>query len=246
MPNEWFRFRHFTIHQDKCAMKVGTDSVLLASWTPLEGHERKIADLGTGTGILALIMAQRSDAAITAFESDKDAATQASENFASSPWQRRLECHQKLIQQVEGADFDLCIFNPPFFTRQLSSPQPTRNQARHMGNQHAGEWFQACQRLLNEHGKLSFIIPVQEEAIWVAAASQAGFYPHSKTLVAGSPGRPNVRVLYWMGRTALPLIHQSSIVLQSVQRGEYSAEFEKLVREIYPESHFAKNSKPID
>jgi len=237
MPNTYFQFKHFLVNQDRCAMKVGTDSVLLGAWAPLLGNEKRIADLGTGTGILALIMAQRSNARVIAYESEADAASQASENFSVSPWSSRLECRCIRIQEVQEDSFDLCIFNPPYFNRQLQSPNPVRNQVRHMNNQLPGEWMDACKRLLHRTGRICMIIPVQEENVWLEAALTEGFVLNRKILVSGQPDKTPLRVLLEFARQENETMY-GTLVIQSRQRGVYTSDFKEITSSVYPDSYW--------
>jgi tRNA1Val (adenine37-N6)-methyltransferase len=236
MPNNWFRFRHFIIRQDRCAMKVGTDSVLLGSWFPLGGDELRIADLGTGTGILALIMAQRSKADVVAFESDPEAGMQASENFSASPWPERISCVTGDIRDTAPAHFDVCIFNPPYFNRKLNAPDPLRNQARHMLGQSPYDWMQACDRLLHEKGRVGLIIPTEEEKTWLQAANNSGFFPQLRVMVKGKPGKEVKRILYVLSRLpAMPETEQ--LTIETEVRGKFTEAFAALVYDIYPDTN---------
>ncbi|HYX05427.1 MAG TPA: methyltransferase, partial [Bacteroidales bacterium] len=133
MSQSGFRFKQFTIIQDKTAMKVGTDGVLLGAWTRPE-KAASILDIGTGTGLIALMMAQKSKALITAVEIDKDAADQAQQNTENSPWHERIQVHQSSVQEFSanfGKKFDLIISNPPYFHQSFKNPGIKRSLARH-------------------------------------------------------------------------------------------------------------------
>src|SRR6476620_10639106 len=129
-----FNFKQFTVVQDRCAMKVGTDGVLLGAWTPLVNNPYNILDIGTGTGIIALMLAQRSHAEqIDAIEIDDAAYEQATENFENSPWNDRLYCYHagldEFVDEVEE-EFDLIVSNPPFYTENYKSDNEQRDAAR--------------------------------------------------------------------------------------------------------------------
>jgi len=140
MSNKPFQFKQFTINQDRCAMKVGTDGVLLGAWTPLTNNPYNILDIGTGTGIIALMLAQRSQAEylnlnsqmaqqIDAIEIDDDAFEQATDNFENSPWKERLYCYHagldEFLDEVKE-EFDLIVSNPPFYSEDYKSSDEKR------------------------------------------------------------------------------------------------------------------------
>ena len=145
MSNSYFQFKQFTVFHDRCAMKVGTDGVLLGAWTRT-GQGCSILDIGTGTGLIALILAQRiPDARITAVELDREAALQAAENVRNSPWAARIEVVEADIRQYAtrvSHPFDIIVSNPPFFNSSLHSPSEARTQARHTDSLSYAELFQ--------------------------------------------------------------------------------------------------------
>ncbi|MGB5435860.1 MAG: methyltransferase, partial [Maribacter sp.] len=129
-----FKFKEFIIHQDRCAMKIGTDGVLLGAWTSLAGHPKSILDIGAGTGLLALMLAQRCGAeTIDALEINADAYEQCVENFEASPWDDRLFCYHagldEFMDEIED-QYDLIVSNPPFFSEDVSSGDFARDTAR--------------------------------------------------------------------------------------------------------------------
>ncbi|MBA4166660.1 MAG: methyltransferase, partial [Chitinophagaceae bacterium] len=137
MPNSYFRFRRFTVWQDRCAMKVCTDACLFGAWLANEVHDAvHVLDIGTGTGLLSLMFAQNSSASVNALEIDKDASVQAAENFNSSPWAYRLKVIDKSVQDYTAAFpgtslYDLVFSNPPFYSNDLKSSDSRRNLAQH-------------------------------------------------------------------------------------------------------------------
>ena len=127
-----FRFKQFAVRQDRCPMKVGTDGVLLGAWAEVRPGDRRMLDVGTGTGLIALMLAQRSAAWITAVDIDVECATQAAENFAASPWADRLDAVSVAVQRYDPVEkFDLIVSNPPYYVDSLLSPDEGRNTARH-------------------------------------------------------------------------------------------------------------------
>ncbi|MGB7843961.1 MAG: methyltransferase, partial [Salinimicrobium sp.] len=163
--NKPFQFKHFTINQDKTAMKVGTDGVLLGAWVSLADEPYSILDIGAGTGVIALMIAQRSSAElIDALEIDEDAYEQAVENFENSEWGDRLFCYHAAFDEFveemqEEEKYDLIVSNPPFYSADYSSGNPKRDQARFADALPFGELLEGVSLLLSKKGKFSLIIP---------------------------------------------------------------------------------------
>jgi len=150
-----FRFKQFAVRQDRCPMKVGTDGVLLGAWAEVRPGDRRMLDVGTGTGLIALMLAQRSAAWITAVDIDVECATQAAENFAASPWADRLDAVSVAVQRYDPVEkFDLIVSNPPYYVDSLLSPDEGRNTARHAAGLPFGELAAAVVRLLSPGGRL--------------------------------------------------------------------------------------------
>ena len=169
-----FRFKEFAIEQEECAMKVGTDGVLLGAWA--NGGQR-ILDVGTGTGVIALMMAQRfPEARITAIDIDEGAVRQAMLNVERSPYADRVEVSHERLQQHVG-EYDAVVSNPPFFIDAMHAPDRQRNTARHAVTLTYTELMQAAWRMLNDNGELSVVVPfdyrqrMEDEAIFL------GFFP---------------------------------------------------------------------
>lgn len=156
-----FRFKQFSVEQQRCAMKVGTDGVLLGAWCDLRESDRRILDIGTGTGVIALMAAQRCPSArITAVDIDSDCAAQARDNIAASPWSDRVEAVCGDIRSFEPAEqFDHIVTNPPYFTSSLLPPDRARSVARHCTELSFADIVAAADRLLAAGGRLSLILP---------------------------------------------------------------------------------------
>ena len=154
-----FDFKQFSICQDQCAMKVGTDGVLLGAWA--DGG-RRILDIGTGTGIIALMMAQRfPDAAIDAIEIDHDACRQAAGNIAATPFADRIRIHECPIQHFQPTmRYDVIVSNPPYFINSMKNPDKKRATARHTDTLSPRDLFMAAEKMLDENGIFSIIIPI--------------------------------------------------------------------------------------
>lgn len=178
MGKNSFQFRQFTIHQDRCAMKVGTDGTLLGAWASLGLPEGRILDIGTGTGLIALMMAQRfPEAQVTGIDIDTDAVGQASENALESPFKERIMIREGDVTRMEDTDgFDAIVCNPPFFDRSLTCPDQQRTEARHTVSLTYRQLMESAFRLLKDDGRLSVIIPSDCRSRLESEAHLVGFF----------------------------------------------------------------------
>lgn len=194
-----FRFKQFTVHQDRCAMKVGTDGVLLGAWTSVAHGPKLILDIGTGSGLIALQMAQRCAAAkIDAVEIDVDAYAQCVENFEGSPWTERLRGFHTAFQkfaETSGKAYDLIVSNPPYHTESTESPDKGRIRARQNKSLPFDVLLGGVAKLLADGGRFSMIAPFGEERGIVAAAADHTLFPLRITRVQGNPSAPVKRSL---------------------------------------------------
>ncbi|MFM7080201.1 MAG: tRNA1(Val) (adenine(37)-N6)-methyltransferase [Bacteroidota bacterium] len=235
MSQSVFHFRHFTIHQDKCAMKVGTDAVLLGAWIHAAGSKR-ILDIGTGTGLIALMMAQKSNAQIDAIDIDQDASVQAAENFNDSLWSDRLNAISGPVQEYAKESieqYDLIVSNPPYFMGAHPAPSEARNVARHM-DEHLSieELVEAVHRLLTENGRFCIILPYIEGSRFKSYASEHGLYPTRITKVITKTGKTEKRVLMEFAKSIIDC-QEDEIILQD-ELGNYTEQYRKLTTDFYP------------
>ena len=194
-----FQFKQFSVAQDRCAMKVGTDAVLLGAWSALDHMPNTILDIGSGTGILALIMAQRSTAElIDALEIDADAYEQCVHNFETSDWGDRLFCYHasldEFVDEIEDT-YDLIISNPPFYTDHFKSRNEARNKARFEDALPFEELLTSASKLLSVTGQLNVIIPFSEEINFISLAKNVDLYPIRILRVRGLEESPVKRSL---------------------------------------------------
>lgn len=194
-----FQFKQFSVAQDRCAMKVGTDAVLLGAWSALDHMPNTILDIGSGTGILALIMAQRSTAElIDALEIDADAYEQCVHNFETSDWGDRLFCYhaslEEFVDEIEDT-YDLIISNPPFYKDNFKSKNEARNKARFEDALPFKELLTSASKLLSVTGQLNVIIPFSEEINFISLAKNVDLYPIRILRVRGQEESPVKRSL---------------------------------------------------
>lgn len=231
MANPYFQFKQFTVWHDKCALKVGTDGVLLGAWAPAK-EARQILDTGTGTGLVALMLAQRSQAFITALEIDKEASIQATENVDRSPWQNRIEVVQADFKTYNPTQrFDLIVCNPPYFIDSMKCIDEQRNTARHNNELNYEELLQGVSLLLSEDGVFTLVIPtvVSEKVKSIAAEYQ--LYPSRQLFVITKPGANSKRTL--INFTKEKQVCQKEELLTEISRHKYSQEYIDLTKAFY-------------
>lgn len=236
MPKDQFQFRQFTIRQDRCLMKVGTDGVLLGAWANVRGAGT-ILDIGAGTGLIALMLAQRAPKArIDAVELDPGSAEQAAENIAASPWHDRVRVFPLPIQDFdapEGRMYDLIVSNPPFFTGALKSPKAGRNQVRHGETLSFSDLLRSVGRLLPPQGRFSLILPYAEAKTFHELAVHYHLFTGRIREVHSRLGKPVERVLMEFGRAPAPLVREPALCLQGDGAGGRSEEYGELTEGFY-------------
>ncbi|MXN92064.1 methyltransferase [Flavobacterium sp. Sd200] len=231
-----FQFKQFTIQQDKTAMKVGTDGVLLGAWAPIKHNPYSILDIGAGTGLIALMLAQRSHAEqIDAMEIDDDAYEQAVENFENSPWGDRLFCyHAGLDEFMEEPEdeYDLIVSNPPFYTEDYTSGDPQRDAARFAHSLPFEDLAEATGILLSENGIFATILPYKEEAHFIALMREEGLYPFKITHVKGTPTTDVKRSLMAFDRNETNVAEVDELIIET-SRHQYTPDYIELTKDFY-------------
>ncbi|MGY3903044.1 tRNA1(Val) (adenine(37)-N6)-methyltransferase [Aeromonas lusitana] len=227
-----FTFKQFHIAHDRCAMKVGTDGILLGAWAPVAGA-RRVLDIGAGSGLIALMLAQRStnDCQIDAVELDKDAAAQARENIAASPWAHRVNLMESAIQEHRAAPYDLIVSNPPYFVAGQSFEDPARALARHTGSLDPHALLSACQRLLAPDGQVALVVPTPMAAEILCISSNYDLFESCYTAVITREGKEANRVLLRLCR-GLNRCERGEIVIHSAAGG-YSDRYIQLTHPFY-------------
>ncbi|WP_053971124.1 tRNA1(Val) (adenine(37)-N6)-methyltransferase [Mangrovimonas sp. ST2L15] len=233
-----FQFKQFSVNQEHCAMKIGTDGVLLGAWSKIDNHPRNILDIGAGTGVISLMLAQRSDApAIDALEIDPDAYEQSVDNFENSPWDDRLFCyHAEFTEFVaemfeEEETYDIIVSNPPFYTEEVSSGNSKRDQARMSSSLPFEDLIEGTSLILSENGIFNVVIPNKEETTFIQLASQFGLFPLEIMRVKGT-GIAEIKrsLLAFSFEQKDPKI--SELIIES-ERHQYTDAYKELVKDFY-------------
>ena len=212
-------------------MKVGTDGVLLGAWTPAENANR-ILDLGAGTGLISLMIAQKSRASITAIEIDEASALQCEENFKASPWSDRLTVVNQDVFQFETPElFDVVVSNPPYHDENVFSPQKQRALAR-SAEIPLRHWLEKAYSLSHENGIFSWIIPAHKENEILQDAQFIGWFPSKITRVRPNALKSNVRILFQFQKKKTELI-LDELTIETEQRGMYTEAYQSLCKDYY-------------
>ncbi|NBU80144.1 MAG: methyltransferase domain-containing protein [Flavobacteriaceae bacterium] len=231
-----FQFKKFTVQQDKCAMKVGTDSVLLGAWCPINNNPYSVLDIGAGTGILSLMLAQRSNVSqIDAIEIDEDTYEQCVENFESSPWGDRLFCfHAGLDEFIDEPEdqYDIIISNPPFYSEDYKTGSEKRDLARFQEAMPFEDLIEAADLLLSENGIFSVIIPFAEEKKFINLCAEVELYPIKVTRVKGTPTTEIKRSLLAFKRYELSVLTADELIIETA-RHQYTEDYIALTKDFY-------------
>lgn len=228
-----FKFKQFKVSQAKTAAKVGTDAVLLGAWTPHSPQIKNILDVGTGTGVISLMLAQRTQSAeITAIEIDADAFMESLTNFEQSPWASRIQCLNTDFRSFEAdSTFDLIVSNPPFYTEKTLAPTHQRSIARNVIGLSFKDLIEKVNYFLNSTGVFSVIIPFTEVADFCEIARQNKLFPFRITHVRGHAKSPIKRSLLAFSRQNIePIITELQI---EIERHQYTADYKELTRDFY-------------
>lgn len=230
-----FHFKKFSIDDSKAAMKIGTDSVLLGAWTPCE-NETRILDIGSGSGILALMMAQRNkNVYVDAVELEPEAASLAKNNIQLSPWPGQVNIFNSSIQhfRIDNLQkYSLVICNPPFFTDSLKTPGKARTMARHNDTLPVAELLNITSDVLTENGKAAFILPSDAFGNWKTEAAKYNLFPDQVTEVKSSPDHIPHRVLVVFTHSEKQPVTSNEFIIY-ISRSMYSNEYKALTKDFY-------------
>ena len=240
MPNPYFRFQKFIIRQEKCAMKVCTDACLFGAWVANRmKNAGRILDIGTGTGLLSLMVAQKSMALIDAIEIDKDACEQAGENFQNSPWANRLNIINAPVQQFatsflydNTSSYDLVLSNPPFHKNDLRSQDSKRNIAMHSETLGLDQLMDSANKMLMPGGFFSLIIPYRRAEYTRRLAAEKGFCLTDIVNIRQTARHTYFRTIYLFCKSSCEPAKASEIIIKNDNQ-TYTAEFGKLMQDYY-------------
>ncbi len=234
MPNTYFNFKQFTINQDRCAFKVGTDGVLLGARADVSGV-RNILDIGTGTGLIALMLAQRSDAEITAIEPDRQSFEQARMNVRQSRWAERIIVINSDLQNYEPGEtrFDLIVTNPPFFTGSLKNPDNVKAAARHDIYLNYNDLLNGVLRLIGEKGRFVIILPFVEGNIFSGKAREYGLRCNKILKIKPLPASPVKRLILTFSGHQHDIIEDEELIIENGRRHEFTDDYKNLTRDFY-------------
>lgn len=232
-----FQFKQFSLQQDRCAMKVGTDGVLLGAWAPIDHKPYSVLDIGAGTGLIALMLAQRSQAEqIDAIEIDENAFEQCVDNFENSPWNDRLFCfHASLddfMDDLEDEEYDLIVSNPPFYSEDFKTENEQRDLARFQDALPFEDLVEAASVLLSETGVLAVIVPYKEEAKLIALAKECDLFPLKITRVKGTPTSEIKRSLLAFSFAEIADFPTDELIIETA-RHQYTEDYIALTKDFY-------------
>lgn len=231
-----FRFKQFEIHQQQSAMKVGTDGVLLGAWANIKDSKR-VLDIGTGTGLIALMMAQRNEnALIDAVEIDKNSYEEAKYNFDISKWSNRLSVFHSSIQDFANKiteKYDFIISNPPYFINSTKSDKATKNQVRHTDSLSFEDLLTAVNQLLTSDGKFCIILPFSEGEVFYNLAKAKEIHCTKKVKIRGREFKPIERLLMEFSKEKKSYEENNLTIQNSPKRHDYTEDYVNLTKDFY-------------
>ena len=232
-----FRFKQFAVEDSACAMKIGTDGVLSGAWAKLNNKgESRLLDIGSGSGLIALMLAQRfPNAYITGIDIDENAVLQSKDNFSNSPWNSRLKAYCTSLQEYSSTTqerYDLIVSNPPFFQQGLHCPDPQRTQARHTQTLPYEDLLHYSLRLLRPTGSLQLILPAQEEENILAMTRQTGYFLQRICRIRGRAHKPYKRILLHFGLEPASHAEETELTLET-EVGKRSKAYQDLCKDFY-------------
>jgi tRNA1Val (adenine37-N6)-methyltransferase len=227
-----FQFKHFSIQQENTAMKVGTDGVLLGAWSTIKAG--KVLDIGSGTGLIAIMLAQRNNKlVIDAVELENNAYQEAVENISNCNWSDRITIHHTAIQNYPPTKkYDIIVSNPPFFIDSTKAPKTERNAARHTDSLSFEDLITSVTQLLKSEGIFSMILPLVEAEFFIDLARQKKLYLTKKCIVKPNPIKPAKRVLMEFSFHQKEILEEE-LTIETETRHQYTKEYISLTKEFY-------------
>ncbi len=212
-----FRFKQFIVEDDRSTMRIGTDAILLGAWAE-PGTAKSILEIGTGCGVISLILAQMSDALIDAIDIDEESVNQAGSNFLQSPWSEKLHSHSISLQDfisISKQKYDLIITNPPFFIDSMPSPDARKNRARHTTDMSQKDLINGVVHLLKDDGSFLVILPAEEGRKFTTLVETAGLFIQKQMKVRPKAGKPVNRILSEFGFQPCEVPFQEELVIRN-------------------------------
>jgi tRNA1Val (adenine37-N6)-methyltransferase len=233
MANSHFTFKEFTIFQEKAAFKAGTDGVLLGAVADVTNRKR-ILDIGTGTGLISIMLAQRCDAEIVSLEPDYESFLQAEENVLQCKWKSRINVINSDLQNYtcDEVKFDLIVTNPPFFSNSLKNPDPRKSSARHNDSLSSDDLLTHVSRLMNDGGIFQLIMPYVEGTIFIAEAQEYGLYCNNILKIKPLPTAEVRRLIMTFSRDRLKLTERF-LTIERGERHEFTDDYKALTKDFY-------------
>jgi tRNA1Val (adenine37-N6)-methyltransferase len=233
MTNNYFSFKEFTINQGRAAFKVGTDGVLLGASADIS-NKKRILDIGAGTGLITIMLAQRCDADIVSIEPDYESFLQAEENVAQCRWKGRIKVINSDLQKFTSVDekFDLIVSNPPYFSNSLKNPDPRKSSARHTDLLTSADLLSGVAELLDNKGVFQVIMPYVESTIFIAEAQQYGLYCNSILKIKPLPTAEIRRFIMTFSWERLKLT-EMFLTIERGERHEFTKEYKTLTKDFY-------------
>ena len=232
MANDYFQFKQFTIRQDRCAMKVGTDGGLLGAWADLTDTHR-LLDIGTGTGLIAIMAAQRNpELQIDAIEIDPAACKQAKENVQDCPWKERIQVFQGRVQDFkQDYLYDIITCNPPFFINSTQNPERSKTMARHCSTLSHEDILNVSEKLLSPEGKICIILPIPETEHFITLVQSHKWFINKFTTICPTPNKPPKRKLMEISKRQKDIVNKT-ITLET-ERHVYHESYARLTKDFY-------------
>jgi tRNA1Val (adenine37-N6)-methyltransferase len=233
MANDHFSFKQFKIYQDKAAFKVGTDGVLLGASADINGVKR-ILEVGSGTGLIAIMLAQRCDAQIVTIEPDQDSFIQASDNVKLCKWSSRIKVVNSDLKNYDPVNekYDMIVTNPPYFNCSLKNTDPRKSAARHNDSLTSDELLNGVSRLMEDRGRFQLIMPYVEGNVFIAEAQQYGFYCNNILKIKPLPSAEIRRLILTLSRQRSGM-NERFLTIEHGGRHEFTEEYINLTKDFY-------------
>jgi tRNA1Val (adenine37-N6)-methyltransferase len=232
-----FRFKQFSVDDSLCGMKIGTDAVVLGA-VAARYRAVSVLDIGTGCGIIALMIAQNSADIIYSIDVDQQACLQAKQNFARSPWPDKLKVVNESLQyfgrNFHPFSFDLIVCNPPYFINSTPSPNDLRNKARHNDSLSYIDIFQYASKLITDQGKLLMIFPASHQQMLDEYASQKSFFNSKNIFIHPAPGHLPKRIIAEYSKQKPTFLKSESLTIRTTRRHEFTSEYQRLTYAYHP------------